>query len=401
MKQFIKDSFKKAMPLFLGLGMAIVLFFIIFRYNGLHSGFNRIIVILKPFIYGGVMAYLLKTPYNWIEKKLIGLLSEKRAGLVRILSVIIVMVLSLAVIYVLLSMVIPALARSVISIAREIPPALTRFEVMISEYTTNNQVLDNYIDEAINSFKTNGVDWLRSNILPSLQGMMGGFVSKFGSLFGVLYNLLIGIIICVYLLLGKTKLGRQARMVVYSVFKRETADKILDEFTFIDKTFVGFFGGKILDSAVVGLICYIFALIMQFAFGLKNAVLISVIVGVTNIIPFFGPYIGEVITALIILIDSPVNCVIFLIFLILLQQFDGNFLGPMLLSESVGLSGFWVLFSITIFGGIFGIVGILVGVPIFAVIYDLMRRWVYRRLKKHEITEYLPVQKEGSNKNTK
>ena len=158
---------------------------------------------------------------------------------------------------------------------------------------------------------------------------------------------------------------------------------MLREFSFIDRTFVGFFGGKILDSAIVGLICYIFCGIMTMAAGFQNAVLISVIVGVTNIIPYFGPFIGAVPSALLILISSPRNCVIFLIFIVILQQFDGNVLGPKLLADSVGLSGFWVLFSITLFQGLFGFVGILVGVPVFAVIYDMVRRGILRGLEKH------------------
>lgn len=169
----------------------------------------------------------------------------------------------------------------------------------------------------------------------------------------------------------------------YALFKTELADKILRELKFIDKTFVGFFGGKILDSAIVGLICYAFCLIMSFITGFPNAMLVSVIVGITNVIPYFGPFIGAVPSALLILIDSPLNCVIFLVFIIILQQIDGNILGPMLLADSVGLTGFWVLFSITVFGGLFGFAGILVGVPVFAVIYDLIKRAVKKGLKKH------------------
>ena len=163
----------------------------------------------------------------------------------------------------------------------------------------------------------------------------------------------------------------------------------MKELAFIDKTFVGFFGGKILDSAIVGLICYVFCIIMTFTMGFPNAMLISVIVGVTNVIPYFGPYIGAIPSAFLVLISGPVNCVIFVIFIIVLQQFDGNILGPALLADSVGLTGFWVLFSITLFQGFFGFAGILVGVPVFAVIYDLIKRMVVRGLEKHGKLELL------------
>ena len=196
-------------------------------------------------------------------------------------------------------------------------------------------------------------------------------------------NIVLGIIICVYLLASRRTFARHAKALVYAAFKPERADALLKEAAFIDDTFVGFFGGKILDSAIVGLICYVFCLIMTVAAGFQNAVLISVIIGVTNVIPYFGPFIGAAPAALLILISSPRNCLIFLVFIVILQQFDGNILGPKLLAGSVGLTGFWVLFAITLFQGLFGFIGILVGVPVFAVIYDLVRRWVVSGLKKH------------------
>ncbi len=391
MKDFWKRTFRQALPLFIGLTLTVITFFIIFRFSGLKQEINLILAILKPFVYGGVMAYLLKTPYNWIESRILKLF-KKRTGLARGLSVGVVMILTLVVIMFLISMVVPALVESIGSIINEIPAATATLEKTVAKVAEENKVLGNYINQGIEAVNKSGVDWLKKKILPELGGLLGGFANAFGSVFGVLYNLIIGAIICIYLLLGKTTFARQGKMLLYSFFSRETADKLLDEITFIDKTFVGFFGGKILDSVVVGIICYVFCLIMQLTLGMKNAVLIAVIIGVTNIIPFFGPFIGAVPSALIILMDSPVCCLIFIIFVIVLQTVDGNILGPMLLSGSVGLSGFWVLFAITLFGGLFGIPGIIAGVPIFAVIYDFFRRWVYRRLKRNGITEYLPEQ---------
>ena len=214
-------------------------------------------------------------------------------------------------------------------------------------------------------------------------------VATVGSVLTVVKNIVLGIIICIYLLLGRKTFARHGRAVVYALLKPERAEKALKEISFIDSTFVGFFGGKILDSAIVGLICYIFCMIMSMTVGFQNAVLISVIIGVTNVIPYFGPFIGAVPAALLILISSPRNCLIFLIFIVILQQFDGNVLGPKLLAGSVGLTGFWVLFAITLFQGLFGFMGILVGVPVFAVIYDLVRRWLVSRLRRNGKTDVL------------
>lgn len=391
MRDFFKDSFRKAMPLFIGLSLSIIVFFLIYRYDGVNGGVEKIISILKTFVYGGVMAYLLKTPYNWTREKLTNnVFKGKKPGLVKALSIIFVLFGAILILYLLLAMVIPALIESLISIAHSIPGALTELEKIVTKFTEDNPVIGEYIDKALNNAKEKGPEWIKENVVPALTS---GVTGAFSSIFGLMYNLLIGVIVCIYILLGKETFGRQAKMIVYAIFRKEIADKIIDEFAFIDNTFVGFFSGKILDSAIVGVICYIFCLILQLTMGMHNAVLIAVIVGVTNIIPFFGPYIGAIPSALIILMDSPVCCVMFVIFIIILQQFDGNVLGPMLLSKSTGLSGFWVLFSITLFGGLFGIVGILVGVPVFAVIYDLIKRWVYMMLERHNVTKFLPKKK--------
>lgn len=378
------------MPLFIGLGLTIIIFFLIFRFDGVSKAFHTVMSILTPFVYGGVMAYLLKTPLNWFEGKLVRIFKGEKMGLVKVLSLILVLISAVLIIFMLLTMVIPALADSLVSIAQEIPGVVTKLDKALADITKDNPEVLDYMDMAMETVKKNGPEWIRNTILPGLTDAVGGVVGVFGSFLGLLYNLLIGLIICIYILLDKKNFGRQAKMIVYSMFQREAAEKVIDEFVFIDKTFVGFFGGKVLDSAVVGLICYVFCLIMQLTMGMHNAVLIAVIIGVTNIIPFFGPFIGAIPAALIILIDSPICCLFFLIFVILLQLFDGNVLGPRLLSGSVGLSGFWVLFSITLFGGLFGVAGIIVGVPIFAVVYDLIRRWIYMMLDRHQITEYLP-----------
>lgn len=394
MRESWKKSLKFAIPLFVGLTLTVIAYFILLRFDGITGAFTKLISTLKAFIYGGVMAYLLKTPYNWIEGKLKKLLKGKKESLAGGLSVVLVLIIAILVIMILLDMVIPALVNSIASIINEIPAATAKLEKTVRKFAADNAVIGNYIYQGIDALKNTGVEWLTDKVLPELGGLMGGVAGAFSSVFSVFYNIFLGVIICIYLLLGKTTFARQGKMIIYSIFKRKTAEKVLDEICFIDKTFVGFFGGKILDSAVVGLICYVFCLILQLTLGMKNAVLIAVLIGVTNIIPFFGPFIGAIPSALIILMDSPLCCLIFIIFVVVLQTVDGNVLGPMLLSGSVGLSGFWVLFAITLFGGLMGIVGILVGVPVFAVIYDLIRRLVYYMLEKHEITEYLPQKQE-------
>ena len=382
-REFLKKIFYQSLTGFLSLALAILLFFAIQKLDELASGFRWLMGILTPFVYGGALAYLLKTPCGFLERYIGAVLPQKHKGLANPLSVVAVLLLSGLVIYLLLSMVIPEMAASIMALAAAVPPKVEQFAQWVINSLEGNEVLQNYADTAFSSVESWLTNWVNNDMLPTVQGMMGGAVTAVTSVLTVLKNIILGVIICIYLLLDRKRFARHGKALAYSVFKPERAEKVIHEFSFIDKTFVGFFGGKILDSAIVGLLCYIFCGIMTVAAGFQNAVLISVIIGVTNVIPYFGPFIGAAPSALLILISSPRNCVIFLIFIVILQQFDGNVLGSKLLADSVGLSGFWVLFSITLFQGMFGFVGILVGVPVFAVIYDMLRRGILRGLENH------------------
>lgn len=389
-KEFLKKIFFRSLTGFLSLALAILLFFCVQRMDQLRRTFGWLLGVLAPFIYGGTMAYLLKTPCGFLERQIERLLPEKQKKLANILSVAAVMALSVLVIYLLLNMVIPEMWNSVVALAVAIPPKAEEFANWVVGHLEGNEMLQNYVNNAFASMEAWLRNWANTDLIPTMQGMMNGVVGMMGgvfttvsSVFTVIKNIVLGIIICVYLLAARKTFTRQGKALVYAALKPERAEAVLKELAFIDKTFVGFFGGKILDSAIVGLICYVFCAIMSVVAGFQNAVLISVIIGVTNVIPYFGPFIGAVPAALLILISSPRNCLIFLIFIVVLQQFDGNILGPKLLAGSVGLTGFWVLFAITLFQGMFGFVGILVGVPVFAVIYDLMRRWIVAGLRKH------------------
>ena len=399
-KEFLKKIFYQSLTGFLSLALAILLFFAIQKMDQLTEGFHWLMGVLTPFVYGGTLAYLLKTPCGFLERHIGAVLPGKYKKWATALSVVAVLVLSVLVIYLLLSMVIPEVYNSIMTLAEAVPVKVEQFAQWVQERLEGNEVLQNYAGNTLSSVEDWLKNWADNDILPTVKrmmdgaltavgGVMGGAVTAVTSIVTVLKNVILGVIICIYLLLGRKTFARHGKALVYSVFKPDRADKVLQEFSFIDKTFVGFFGGKILDSAIVGLICYVFCLIMSMVAGFQNAVLISVIIGVTNVIPYFGPFIGAVPSALLILIASPRNCVIFLIFIVILQQFDGNVLGPRLLADSVGLSGFWVLFSITLFQGLFGFVGILVGVPVFAVIYDLLKRAILLGLKKHGKTDVL------------
>ena len=186
----------------------------------------------------------------------------------------------------------------------------------------------------------------------------------------------------VYLLNMKEKLITQIKMILYGIFPLKIANKVLDEGRYVHKVFGGFIIGKLLDSLIIGVLCFVLLNFMRMPYVL----IVSVIVGVTNVIPFFGPFIGAIPSAFLILLDSPVKCLWFLGFILLLQQFDGNILGPKILGDSTGLSSFWVLFSILLFGGLFGFVGMIIGVPTFAVFYKLLTEFVIWLLGKKKLS---------------
>ena len=397
------------LQIFVPLAMVIAFYFLLLRFSSIKDGFGRFKVILTPFIYGAVMAYLLKTPCNFFDRQLERYLPEKYKKHTRGLSVLIVMVIAFYVIYTLLRMVIPQVTDSIITLANTLPAESRRFFDFIQEYLNEDGVMQNYVRPFVMDMIDKIVLWSKTDFIPMLQDMMGGFTNTIYAILDVLYNIVIGLVICVYALCARKKFSKQSKAVIYAIFKPHHADKIVNEILFIDKTFDGFLSGKILDSAIVGLICYGFCCIMALTRGMSNIVLISLIIGVTNIIPYFGPFIGAVPCTLLVLMTDPFNALIFVIFILILQQVDGNVIGPKLLAGSVGLSGFWVLFSITLFGGLFGFVGILVGVPVFAVIYDLAEKLIRKGLERNGRLDLMPeddkkteekVRKKGKKKRT-
>ena len=201
------------------------------------------------------------------------------------------------------------------------------------------------------------------------------------STFWFLFDFVIGIIVCVYVLSSADKLMRQAKMVVSAVAPKKHIETIFEIIYEMDQCFGGFIRGKLLDSLIIGVLCFICISLM----GMPYPVLVSTIVGVTNIIPFFGPFIGAVPGVILILTVNPMQALYFVIFIFILQQFDGNILGPAILGQSTGLGSIWVLFSILIFGDLFGFVGMIIGVPTFAVIYYLISKYVFKKLKEREM----------------
>ena len=215
----------------------------------------------------------------------------------------------------------------------------------------------------------------------NIEKILGGVSSGVMNVITLTKNMLIGLIVMIYLLNIKESLSAQGKKFIYSVLPLKAANIVVAEFQFIKKAFSGFIIGKLIDSLIIGILCFI----LMHLFKLPYELLISVIIGVTNIIPFFGPFIGAIPSFIIIVLQNPVQGLYFLIFVIILQQVDGNIIGPKILGDSTGLSSFWVVFAILVFGGLWGFPGMLLGVPIMAVIYYIVSNVVTYSLKKRGI----------------
>jgi len=304
---------------------------------------------------------------------------------VRMGSIILSLLVMAGALVLLIFSVLPALVNSISSLVKQIPGAVTHFEAWLNSLDQGEPFHEaiGYLQQITTTLSDRLQNLLQTTILPNLETYVSGITSSFISLFNVIKNFGLGCIIASYLLGAKERFLSQARLIVFALFPERTALWIRKEYHITDKMFSGFIHGKLTDSLIIGILCYIFTLIA----GTPYAILVSVIVGVTNIIPFFGPYLGAIPSALFILTVSPMKCLIFLIFLFILQQFDGNILGPAILGDSLGISAIWILFSILLFGSLWGLVGMLIGVPLFAILYDIFRTAVHQLLKKRNRTE--------------
>ena len=386
-KPHIKPYLYGMLAGFGAISLSIIFFFLIYRFDGFGDAISTLTGILMPFIYGAVIAYLLKPVCNTIEGFLRRLIPERMKGLISVLSVALTILFGLLLVYALVMMIVPQLVTSVTSLYYTAQRNLARFVQWANhvEFIENNEQIMNMLNSAYDTINTNVDELIRTKLLPSMQNIVSGAAIGVLNVVTWAKNLFIGIIVAVYMLASRKRFVQQAKLVLYSVFKPRWAQLIIEEIQYADKMFGGFINGKIMDSAIIGVLCYIGCLIFKF----PSALLVSVIIGVTNVIPFFGPFIGAVPATLLILIQNPIKALWFILFVLVLQQLDGNVIGPKILGNTTGLSSFWVLFSILLFGGLWGFVGMIVGVPLFAVIYDVVKKLVIHGLKRHEELDLL------------
>ena len=384
----VKRCIAVGLTSFLVIAAGIILFFIIYRFDEVKGIFNLLGEILTPVTYGLVMAYLLNPIYNFFKRHIEKLFSRKaRTPSARVLkaskalSITITLILALVVVMGLLSLVVPQVIDSIFGIVESLPGNLARLSATLDEMLKSYPQLDETAMNLYNNLTAMLDQWIQNDLMPQLNSLVRTLSSGIFGAVNLLKNLLIGIIICVHVLSSKLTFCGQVKKMIYAVLPTKKANLLLDNVRYTHRVFGGFINGKLLDSLIIGLICFAF----MAGFNLPYAMLVSIIIGVTNIIPFFGPFIGAIPSILLILLVDARSALVFAIFVLVLQQFDGNILGPKILGDSTGLSSFWVIVAILLFGGLFGFVGMIIGVPTFAVAYSLIGMALDRSLRKHSL----------------
>lgn len=373
---------------------AILLFFCLYKFDTLKSLIRKITLSLQPVIIGLVIAYLLNPIMNYVEKiffKVFQRSGEPSARMkrsARTVGILFSITFMIAVVVLLMFMLIPELITSITNLVNQIPGKTEDFLNFLNaefekhgEWILANDTISQKLDDLITGITDFAVDWAKNDLLGTVNKVASSLTTGVVVVVKFFVNLVVGIVVSIYLLASKEKLIGMFKKMIYALNPSERANGIIDTLRQTHRIFGGFITGKILDSLIIGVLCFIGVTVM----GMPYPLLLSVVIGVTNVIPFFGPYIGAVPTTLLVLLYNPIQGLIFVIFILVLQQIDGNIIGPKILGDSTGLSSFWVIFAILFAGGMFGMLGMLIGVPSFAVIYYLVKQQIEGRLAEKKL----------------
>ena len=387
-KLSMKNQYVRKGLLYFAVGVALILaYYVVNHFNAVAAGFGRLNDILMPFYIGIVMAYLLCPIYNGVTKLLYRVnkgrfkkpINDLR--LARVFATIISLAVLLLVVVGGIIMILPDLWDSIIGLLMGVPAAITRFINWLSDNLKSNPELMTFLEGKLDGISDTIMNWVQEKLVPGAEALINDLSVRVIGTVGIFIDFFVALVICVYIRNSKEKFIAQGQKLILAVFKKERADQIFELGRLSNQTFGGFINGKILDSIIIGIICFIMMNILK----LPMAILISVIVGLTNIIPFFGPFIGMVPSALILLIIEPVAALKFIIMVLVLQQIDGNIIGPKILGKTTKLASFWVMFAIIVGGGLFGFPGMILGVPFFAIVYTYISRAINRRLEEKKL----------------
>lgn len=366
--------------------VAVLVFaFVFINIETVFMGLGKLNSALTPVWIGLAIAYLLSPLVNILERNIFipgfrKVIKKKKAvrGVSRAVSVAVVLVMALAVLFWLTMLVVPEVVDSVINLTNSLPGYYRNVVSIAEDISVKHPEIAEYMMDTAGSVYSQLINWLQNEIVPTSTELLSILSDGLINALGMLLNVVIGIIISIYLMAGKETFCAQAKRMLFSILPEKYAARMLDLGKDVNRSFAKFFSGKIIDSIIVAIITFI---VLSIA-NIPYTALISVLIGVTNIIPFFGQYIGAVPSAFLVFLVSPVKGFIFVVLIIIILQVDGNIIGPKIIGESIGLGSFWILFAILVFGSLFGILGMICAVPIFAVVYKTIKNWSSRRLEK-------------------
>ncbi|MBP3611466.1 MAG: AI-2E family transporter [Lachnospiraceae bacterium] len=387
MKEKYSNYFRWGITVMSIIVFGVLFLFLVFRMDVILGFLSKISSILFPVIFGAAIAYLINPLVTisdrWLNRffSLCHLPVKLSRFLAKAISITICLGLLIAGVALLCSMVVPELYSSILKLAGDFQNYVDTIYKFINEHLENNPELLSYAQNLLNSLTAFINNWVTNELILQVQTIISKLSVGLSWIVTLLTNMVVSIIISVYLLVSKERFLGQLKKLLYVFFKPEKANVALSIFRQVNKIFGGFISGKIIDSLIIGILCFIGVSVLEMPYPL----LISVIVGVTNVIPFFGPYIGAIPSAFLVLLIDPSKFLVFVIFILVLQQIDGNIIGPTILGDSTGLSPFWVVVSILVGGGLFGFIGMLLGVPTFAVLYFLVKTFSEYYLKKKQL----------------
>ena len=363
---------------------AILVFYDTFFQNGVLLVFmERLFKILTPVLYGLAMAYLLTPIVDAFDRVFRDRLGIKRAGLVRCLSILVTWVIALGLIYLLFSILVPELAASISLLFSNFESYYRTIYSWATQLVEDNPYVSERLLTLVRNYYNELVNWVTNTLIPGAQVAIVAVTGGVVSVLVFAKDLLVGIVVSVYFLASKETFGKHSRKLLYSAVSVPHYERALRAAREADRIFSGFVRGKLLDSLIIGVLCFLVCSILKFPY----TPIISVFVGVTNVIPIFGPFLGAIPSAFLILLVDPRQCLYFIIFIIALQQFDGNILGPKILGETVGISSFWIIVAILVGGGFGGVLGMFLGVPVFACLYSAVQSVSQASLRKKGVTD--------------
>lgn len=378
---------KIGLMIFITFACCILFFFMLLRYQGFADGWHKIVGAAQSIIIGLVLAYLLNPIMEFLERKLYKRLKgkmktdQKAKKLSRGLGIAGAILFLLIIIILLIAAIVPSVISCIVGVIDTLPGNVQNFIKVVQSGKLGEYEVTGTISDMLTKLVDYVENWATKTLLPEAKTYLLQITSGMINMVKAVINFLVGIIVAAYVLMIKESLIGQSKKAIYAIFKPRQGNIIIETMHKADEIFGGFIIGKIIDSAIIGVICYVGCSILH----IPDAMLVAVIVGVTNIIPVFGPFIGAVPSLLLVVVQSPWHALYLLIFIIILQQVDGNIIGPKILGSSTGLSSFWVMFAILIGGGLFGFLGMLLGVPVFAMLYYIVQRLVNHSIGNRQL----------------